>query len=471
MIIFFQELVLLLFLWLLGLIDGLMELFSGISGVTDVMLNGERVNIIDALAGDSTVAIIFWCIFILAIGLSCIFAIVAFIKNMISNNRNVSSIVGKLLLSLLGTMAMVAVVFLGILISNSTLRLISEIFEIGNTTKLSNMIFEACVGKWVNGYSISEINVTSLSVYDIFGDYNATLFGIWPTSWKCNGMVDPNSFMYLPALIASIGVMISLIIAILNLAKRVYEIIFMYIVMPLSTSTISLDDGARFKTWRETFVSKILIAYGSVFSVNIFILLLPIITKMTIPGISGFGNSIFKIFMIIGGCMIIPAGQMLFARLFGQAEDMHAGGSFLRSAFYGGRIASALTFGAAAKMVKGTVGIGKKAVGAIKKKSGSKNSSSGGDDDPSDRYVEPDSGGGSEATEGEGESQAYSDNSSSNNEPEQNTDTESSSETSSSESNFGESAEENTGGEVYTESPEESSVEETDSEEQTGGEE
>ena len=59
MIIFFQELVLLLFLWLLGLIDGLMELFSGISGVTDVMLNGERVNIIDALAGDSTVAIIF----------------------------------------------------------------------------------------------------------------------------------------------------------------------------------------------------------------------------------------------------------------------------------------------------------------------------------------------------------------------------------------------------------------------------
>ena len=119
MIIFFQELVLLLFLWLLGLIDGLMELFSGISGVTDVVLNGERVNIIDALAGDSTVAIIFWCIFILAIGLSCIFAIVAFIKNMISNNRNVSSIVGKLLLSLLGTMAMVAVVFLGILISEN----------------------------------------------------------------------------------------------------------------------------------------------------------------------------------------------------------------------------------------------------------------------------------------------------------------------------------------------------------------
>ena len=393
MIIFFQELILLIFLWLLSVIDGMMELFSAISGVTDVVLNGERVNIIDALAGDSTVAIIFWCIFILAVGLSCVFAIVALVKNMISNNRTVSSIVGKLLLSLLGTMAMIAVVFLGILISNSTLRLLAEIFQIGNTNKLSNMLFEACVGEWVNGYSISEVNVTSLSVYDIFGGYEATLFGIWPTSWKLNGMVNPNNFMYLPALIASIGVMIALIISILNLAKRVYEVIFMYTVMPLSTSTISLDDGARFKTWREMFVSKILVAYGSVFSVNIFILLLPIITKMSIPGISGFGNSMFRIFMIIGGAMVIPAGQNIFARLFGQAEDMHAGGSFLRSAFYGGRIASALTLGVASKMVKGTFRLGKKAVGAIKNKKASKGSNGGGgDDDPSDKYTESDGG-------------------------------------------------------------------------------
>ena len=141
MIIFFQELVLLLFLWFLRLIDGLMELFNGISGVTDVVINGQRINIIDALVGNSTVGIIFWCVFILAIGLSSIFAIVAFVKNMISNNRNVSGILGKFCLSLLGTMAMLAVVFLGILISNATLKLVSEIFEIGNTTKLSNMIF------------------------------------------------------------------------------------------------------------------------------------------------------------------------------------------------------------------------------------------------------------------------------------------------------------------------------------------
>ena len=98
MLIFFQQLCLLLFLWLLKLVDGLMEIFSAISGITDVTYKGEKVNIIEFLAGDSTVNTIFWCIFILAIGLTCIFTIAALIKNMINSQRNVSTIVGKFFL-------------------------------------------------------------------------------------------------------------------------------------------------------------------------------------------------------------------------------------------------------------------------------------------------------------------------------------------------------------------------------------
>ena len=232
MLIFFQELCLQLFLWLLQLIDGLMEIFSAIAGVTNVRVNGQSVNIIEYLAGNSTVGTIFWCIFILAVGLTCIFTIVGLVKNMIANNRNVSTIVGKFFLALLGTMAMLAVVFLGILIANSLLQLLARIFQLGNSTKLSNALFNACVGNWINGYNINKINVTSLSVSDIFGGYNAALFGVWPTSWKCNGMVNPNTFMYLPALISSIALGIALIIAVLNLAKRVYEIIYCTSVCP-----------------------------------------------------------------------------------------------------------------------------------------------------------------------------------------------------------------------------------------------
>ena len=59
MLIFLQELVLQLFLWLLQLIDGIMEIFSAISGVATVTYHGEQVNLIELLVGDSTVGAIF----------------------------------------------------------------------------------------------------------------------------------------------------------------------------------------------------------------------------------------------------------------------------------------------------------------------------------------------------------------------------------------------------------------------------
>lgn len=390
MLIFLQELILQLFLWLLRLIDGIMEIFSAIAGITDVSLNGEKVNIIEHLVGSSSVGVIFWCIFILAVGITCIFAIVALVKNMITNQKITSTIIGKFFLSLLGTMAMLAVVVLGILISNAVLQLVAEIFQIENTQKLSTALFEACAGEWINGYTIAEFDASTTSVRKIFGDYNAAVFGIWPTSWKGNGMVNPDAFLYLPSMVASIAMIITIVIAVLNLAKRVYEIVFMYLVMPLSMSTLSLDDGARFKIWRETFITKIVLAYGSVFSVNIFVLLLPLITQMHLDGVSGFAGAMFTLFMIIGGAMMIPSGQALFARLFGQADDMHAGGSFMRSAFYGGRIVTRMTFGLAGKIIHGGAHIVHH-IGSHKKSKKSEEDS--GDTDDSDHYSESETGG------------------------------------------------------------------------------
>ena len=383
MLIFLQEIGLQLFLWLLQLVDGLMDLFSAMTGIATVNYHGQQVNLIEFIVGDSAIGTVFWCIFITAVGLTCIFAIAGLVKNMISGNRGVATVVGKFFLALLGTMAMLAVVILGILIANGSLQLLARIFQVENTTKLSNAIFNACVGDWLNGYSAGDVDVTSLTVREILGGYDTALFGIWPTSWKGNGMVDPNTFLYLPSLIAGIALCVALVIAVLNLAKRVYEIVFAYFTMPIAMSTLPLDEGARFKNWRELFVSKLILAYGAVFAVNIFALVLPLINAVHLDGVNGFGNAMFTIFMIVGGAMLIPAGQTLFARLFGQADDMRAGGGWLRSAFYGGRIASAMTVGLAAKGIKAI---------ASRKKGGNGNSGSGdsdGDpDDAGDKYTE-----------------------------------------------------------------------------------
>ena len=119
------------------------------------------------------------------------------------------------------------------------------------------------------------------------------------------------------------------------------------------------------------------------FAVNIVALILPLINAVHLDGVNGFGNAMFTIFMIVGGAMLIPAGQTLFARLFGQGDDMRAGGGWLRSAFYGGRIAGAMTVGLAAKGIKAI---------ASRKKGDSGNGNSGdssdGSDDSGDKYTE-----------------------------------------------------------------------------------
>ena len=381
MLIFFQELCLLVFLWVLRLVDGIMEIFSSVAGIADVNYNGENVNIIEYALSGGTLNTIFWCVLILAVGLCGIFTIAALVKNMITAQKSVSGVVGKFFLAILGSFAMIAAVVLAILISNAVLSLVSKIFRIGNTTKLSNAIFDACAGEWINGYTATEFNVNTASVKEIFGDYTTGF--VFPDGWKYNGMVNPDGFLYLPSLIAGIALLLSLITAVLNLAKRVYEIIVVYLVMPVSLSTLPLDEGARFKIWRETLITKIIIAYGAVFAVNVFVLLMPIVTKAQVVGAGGFANSIFKIFMIVGGSMTIPAGQAMFARMFGQADDMRAGGGVIHSVYNMSRMLTMTAIHTASRVIHGGIGAGKSVYRKIRNKKGD----SGGEDN-SDKYSE-----------------------------------------------------------------------------------
>ena len=143
MLIFFQEIILQIFLWVLRAIDGFMDLFSVLTGVKSFEYRGQEMNLVEVLFGDSIVGRIFWCMFILAIGLSCVFAIVSLAKNMVSNRRSVSTILGKFFLAVLGTLVMVLIVLLGIAIVGTLLQVLARIFEMDMTVNLSESIFNA----------------------------------------------------------------------------------------------------------------------------------------------------------------------------------------------------------------------------------------------------------------------------------------------------------------------------------------
>ena len=62
MIIFLQEFVLQIFLWILKAVDGIMELFSSLTGISAINYKGQEINLIEFLVGDSTISKVFWCI-------------------------------------------------------------------------------------------------------------------------------------------------------------------------------------------------------------------------------------------------------------------------------------------------------------------------------------------------------------------------------------------------------------------------
>ena len=332
-----EQLCMQLFLWLLALIDGLMNIFAAISGVDDVIFNGSNVNILETfLMGNSTVATVFWCIFLLAIGLGVIFAIIAIIKNMIENNKNITSILGKFALFLVGTLALFAIIYVGILIANAVLKLLAEIFEYDQGGGLANALFDACVGNNYANQKKSDIkwtletllanegktSITQVSVDAILGGHRDWAIFASNDSWKNNGYIRPADFQYLLALIGAGIVLFELLIVSAHLAKRLFELVFLYVTMPASVSTLPMDDGARFKNWRESFVTKVIIVYGAVIGVNIFVICIGSFSRMSLQNVGWFENAIFYIVMIIGGAMMLSSSVELFGKVFGNGEDV-----------------------------------------------------------------------------------------------------------------------------------------------------
>lgn len=325
-----------IFLWLLALIDGLMNIFAAISGVDDVMFNGTNVNILETfLMGNSVVATVFWCIFLLAIGLGVIFAIIAIIKNMVANNKNITSILGKFALFLVGTLALFAIIYVGILISNAVLKLLAEIFEY-DQGGLANALFDACVGenyttipdsnaKWTIDTLLRNEGVSSItevSVDALLGEHREWAIFAGNEDWKNNGYIIAADFQYLLALIGAGIVLFELLIVSAHLAKRLFEIVFLYVSMPASVSTLPMDDGARFKNWRENFVTKVIIVYGAVIGVNIFVVCIGSFSRMSLQNVGWFENALFYVVMIIGGAMMLSSSIELFAKVFGNGEDV-----------------------------------------------------------------------------------------------------------------------------------------------------
>lgn len=177
---------------------------------------------------------------------------------------------------------------------------------------------------YADGITAKDLDFKTMSVNTIFGRHRKIMgWEIESMGYSVKPMVELESFNLFTAYLVAVVMLISLIVICLGMVKRLYDVIVLIFMMPLVCGTIPLDDGARFKAWREIFMSKIFLVFGAVLAINVFFQIAPIIELINLSAFtsSKLVQNIVKMFLYMGGALCINASQVLIARVLGTSAD------------------------------------------------------------------------------------------------------------------------------------------------------
>ena len=158
--------------------------------------------------------------------------------------------------------------------------------------------------------------------------------------------MDLSEFPFLFSWLAGGVVLFGIGSSMLIFVDRVISLAILYIVSPVSISTSVLDDGARFKLWRDQFLSKFIIGYGMLIALNVYSIVCALVIDPNFyffPD-NSFLNFLMKILVIAGGALTMQKSMAIIGNLVAAG----AGSNELRD--------NALSAGRLAKMASSAAG-------------------------------------------------------------------------------------------------------------------
>jgi hypothetical protein len=393
-------------IWLLcaHLLENIFDVFKIMAGITPIQHKGGETSILNIFVDNDIVMKGFYSMLIISTVVCAVCIIAAVIKATINQNgerKNLSKITGQGISAIFVSVIMAVIMIIGISGSTFILREVNNSLNGGKDAHISTKIFEMSVenkGEWIlenvidpetgkeiyiidvegnrikgdDGQWLIEQNyvwkstesgwqkgttaplgfdILNESANTIYGNSKKDALGIFETG-KNRGaaIIKYDSFNFVVAYLCIIMLLVALCVSTIGLVKRLYDIVFLFITLPLIVATVPLDDGVRFKVWRETVISKVALAFGAVISVNVFLIIVPVILALPL-------NSLTILFLLIGGGLSISGGQLLFARLFGtSAEEGREIAQSARTIIAGAATARGMARYATNSITRGTAG-------------------------------------------------------------------------------------------------------------------
>ena len=336
---------------LLRLIDGLISCTNKLCGIESVNIGGTETDLVsymlrsDAVSDGFKIAAIMGFIVLIVFTVARIIMVVAKEKPDISPLQVCGKAFRSLLLFLFIPLIMLTLVW-----SLNALMQALYTATMGNMQSLGAFLFRT--------FS-QDAKVIDQTAYQ---SILSTDLGYWKTD-LVEQAINLSDFDFLFSWITGIVLLIAIGNALLTFVDRAISIGVLFIISPFPVAASVLDDGARFKLWREQLLIKFLTGYGIILYLNVYCLLVSVVTPANVVFFENvYINGLFKLMIIIGGGFAMTRSMALIGNLVSQG----AGSRESMTAALGKMGANA-TMGGFKLLGKGLWAGGKKIVGAIKK--------------------------------------------------------------------------------------------------------
>lgn len=271
-----------------SIIDGLMLCANKICGIDPIKIDGEETDILSHFLFSDNVMFAFAVSAILATVLLVIFTIFMILRTITrdKDEGTPGQIAIKafkhLLMFFFVPVVIIAFVFLG----NAFLKAIYSAL-IGGSPTLGSYLFSAFAVKGGMSPEDAELFRTGVLDYEI-------------TSVVAEHMTIAN-YPSVFSLIAGLVILFGLGSAMFVFVDRVIAIVLLYIAAPISISSSVLDDGARFKLWRDQFLIKFLTAYGMILALNIYAMICGLVMDPEFIFFDDYTTDLIMKLLVIGG--------------------------------------------------------------------------------------------------------------------------------------------------------------------------
>lgn len=328
-------------------IDFVREIFYKLAGIETVNIDGKQTDLLSHFILSDTVKNIFFAIFLVAIVLLVVFVLIAIIRSEYAygeNKKSKGQILGKAFQSFAIFLMVPFILIAGIALTNTVMSAINMSMNpyfatTGGTTSIGGQILVtsgqyAYIGETAARSEIERMFLT--------GELNYFDMSVVTQYYNLRNLD------FLIGIFGSIVIMVMFVMSAVTFIQRIFDIVLLYIVSPISVSTIPVDDGNRFKIWRDMTISKVLGAYGIILSMNLFFIIIPQVSSITFFA-DAFKNGIVKILFLIGGAFAVTKANLVIAQLTGSSAGNNETQQMLSNMRYGGHLAKT-TLGAGATL-------------------------------------------------------------------------------------------------------------------------